>query len=121
LFAGTSKLMGLAWWNGFAMWLALGNYEYQSLDMTWLSGWPLAISLLSHVTIAWETFYCVLIWSKRWRPVMLLLAIPLHLGIAACLGMVTFGLVMLIGNLAFVSPEFVRSVEKGLKLKSDCG
>jgi hypothetical protein len=110
LFAGTSKLMGLAWWNGIAMWFALGNYEYQSLDMTWLANWPLTISLLSHVTIVWETFYCVLIWSKRWRPVMLLLAIPLHMGIAVCLGMVTFGLVMLIGNLAFVSPDLIRRI-----------
>jgi hypothetical protein len=113
LFAGTSKLMGLAWWNGIAMWFALGNYEYQSLDMTWLANWPLMISLLSHVTIVWETFYCVLIWSKRWRPVMLLLAIPLHMGIAVCLGMVTFGLVMLIGNLAFVSPNLIRRLLEG--------
>lgn len=113
LFAGTSKLMGLAWWNGFAMWLALGNYEYQSLDMTWLAHWPRTVSLLSHVTIFWETFYCLLIWSKRWRPVMLILAILLHMGIAICLGMMTFGLVMLIGNLAFVSPLLVQRMLAG--------
>jgi hypothetical protein len=46
--------------------------------------------------------------------VMLLLAVPLHLGIAICLGMVTFGLIMLVGNLAFVSPRIVRAVvERG--------
>jgi hypothetical protein len=108
LFAGTSKLMGLAWWNGIAMWFAFGNFEYQSIDMTWIANWPLLLSLLSHVTIVWETFYCVLIWSKRWRPVWLLLAVPLHLGIAVCLGMITFGLAMLIGNLAFVDPGLIR-------------
>jgi hypothetical protein len=118
LFAGTSKLLGLAWWNGLAMWFALGNYEYQSLDMTWLANWPAIISLLSHITIVWETFYCVLIWSKRWRPLMLMLAIPLHLGIAICLGMITFGLVMLIGNLAFVSPSFIRRLVEGAKGKT---
>lgn len=110
LFAGLSKLQGPAWWDGSAMWFALGNYEYQSLDMTWMSDWPRSIAFLSHLTIAWETFYCVMIWSKRWRPVWLLLAIPLHMGIAICLGMITFGLVMLIGNLAFVSPWLVRRV-----------
>ena len=113
LFAGTSKLMGPTWWDGSAMWFALGNYEYQSLDMTWLADWPRTISFLSHLTIVWETFYCVLIWSKRWRPVWLILAIPLHMGIAVCLGMMTFGLVMLIGNLAFVSPWLVRRVLEG--------
>ena len=36
---------------------------------------------------------------------MLLLAIPLHLGIGLCMGMLEFGLVMLIANLAFVESE----------------
>ena len=34
LFAGSSKLQGTAWWNGQAMWMVLGNLEYQYLDMT---------------------------------------------------------------------------------------
>jgi hypothetical protein len=41
---------------------------------------------------------------------MLLLAVPLHMGIAICLGMVTFGLIMLVGNLAFVPPSLVRAL-----------
>lgn len=114
LFAGTSKLMGPVWWDGSAMWFALGNYEYQSLDMTWLAHWPRTISVLTQVSVAWETFYCVLIWNRLTRPVMLMLAVPLHLGIAVFLGMSTFGLVMLIGNLAFISPRLVRRViERG--------
>jgi Vitamin K-dependent gamma-carboxylase len=108
LFAGTAKLTGPAWWDGTALWMALGNLEYQSLDMTWLANWPRLVNLMTHVTVYWELLYCALIWPRLTRPVMLLLAIPLHLGIAICLGMVTFGLVMLIGNLAFVSPEVIR-------------
>ena len=38
------------------------------------------------------------------------MAIFVHGGIALFLGMPTFGLVMLIGNLAFVSPKTVRRV-----------
>ncbi len=110
LFAGTAKLTGAAWWDGTALWMALGNLEYQSLDMTWMANWPRLINLMTHVTVYWEIFYCALIWPRLTRPVMLLLAIPLHLGIAICLGMVTFGLVMLVGNLAFVSPALVRSL-----------
>ena len=111
-FAGTAKLTGPAWWDGTALWMALGNMEYQSLDMTWLADWPRSINLMTHVTVYWEILYCALIWPRLTRPVMLLLAIPLHMGIAICLGMVTFGLVMLIANLAFVPPEFVRSVAR---------
>ena len=108
LFAGTAKLTGAAWWDGTALWMALGNMEYQSLDMTWLVDWPWLINLMTHVTVYWEIFYCALIWPRLTRPVMLMLAVPLHLGIAVCLGMVTFGLIMLVANMAFIPPEFVR-------------
>ncbi|MEK6249700.1 MAG: HTTM domain-containing protein, partial [Planctomycetales bacterium] len=109
-FAGTRKLMGDTWWDGSAMWYSIANYEYQSVDMTWLVAWPMAIAVLTHVTILFEVSYCVLIWNRLTRPVMLTLAVVLHLGIAMCMGMATFGLAMLIGNLAFISSPLVRAV-----------
>ena len=39
-FAGTSKLQGDTWWTGEAMWLTLANYDYQTLDMTWMAQFP---------------------------------------------------------------------------------
>ena len=114
LFAGTAKLMGPAWWDGTAMWLAIANLEYQSLDLTWMVDWPRLVNLMTHLTIFWEVYYCALVWPRLTRPVILLLAIPMHLGIAICLGMVTFGVIMLVGNLAFVAPRLVRAVlERG--------
>ncbi len=107
-YAGTAKLMGPAWWDGTAMWKAIASLEYQSLDMTWLAHWPLTLNLLTHLAVFWELSYCALIWPRTTRPVMLTLAVPLHLGIAFCLGMITFGVVMLIANLAFVPPQWVR-------------
>jgi hypothetical protein len=109
LFAGLGKLQGESWWDGNAMWLAMANLEYQSIDMTWLAGWPLTLNLLTHLTIAWEVSYPALVWPRLTRPIVLALAVPLHLGIACFLGMITFGLVMLIGNLAFVPPGMVRA------------
>jgi uncharacterized membrane protein YphA (DoxX/SURF4 family) len=110
LFAGLAKLTGETWWTGYAMWDAFANYEYQSLSATWMADWPLLIAALTHATVFWETFYCALVWPRLTRPVMLALAVPVHLGIALFMGMITFGLVMLIGNLAFVPPDFVRRV-----------
>jgi hypothetical protein len=110
LFAGMAKLMGPAWWDGTAMWLAIANLEYQSLDLTWMVEWPRLVNFMTHLTIFWEVYYCALVWPRLTRPVVLLLAIPLHLGIAICLGMVTFGVIMLVGNLAFVAPYLVRAV-----------
>jgi hypothetical protein len=110
LFAGLGKLQGMSWWDGQAIWLAVANYEYQSIDVTWLAGWPLLVNALTHLTVAFELSYSALIWPRLTRPLVLALAVPLHLGIAACLGMMTFGLIMLVGNLAFVSPWLVRQL-----------
>lgn len=110
LFAGTGKLLGETWWEGTALWGAFANYEYQTLDMTWLSNWLVLVNLLTHVTLFWEVAYAALIWPRFTRPVMLLLAVPLHLGIAVCMGMVTFGVIMIVANLAFVYPSTVRAV-----------
>lgn len=110
LFAGTGKLFGETWWNGTAMWLSFANYEYRSMDMTWLASHPYILDFLTHLTIVWECSYIVFVWPRLTRPLVIALAVPLHLGIALCMGMITFGLVMLIANLAFVSPALVRMV-----------
>jgi len=101
LFGGISKLKGSLWWDGSAVWFAIANYEYQSLDMTWLAAWPWFIAMLTHITVFWETFYPVLVWPRLTRPIMIMLAVCVHGGIAVCLGMPTFGLAMIIANMAF--------------------
>ena len=110
LFAGAGKLMGPSWWDGSAIWGALANYEYQTLDVTWIANYPWMINLLTHVTVAWELSYCALVWPRWTRPIVVALSVPLHLGIAVCMGMVEFGLAMSIGSVAFVAPEIVRPV-----------
>ncbi len=108
LFAGLGKLLGESWWDGTALWGAFANYEYQTLDMTWMAHSIVLVNVLTHVTIAWEVSYCALVWPRLTRPIVVALAVPLHLGIAVCMGMITFGLIMIVGNLAFVSPQLVR-------------
>jgi hypothetical protein len=107
-FAGISKLQGPAWWSGEALWRAFANLEYQSADMTWLARYPWLLNLSTHLSVLWEVFFCVLIWSRRWRPLMLAGAVVMHLGIGAFLGMWTFGLIMLVGCASFLPDEAVR-------------
>jgi hypothetical protein len=113
-FAGVSKLQGEAWWNGEAMWRAFANLEYQSIDMTWLAWHPRLLDLLTHVSVLWELSFCALIWRPRLRPVVLVGAIPLHIGIGACLGMWTFGLIMLVGCASFLPEEAVRRLVEAI-------
>lgn len=110
LYAGLGKLEGQTWWTGEAIWLSVASLEYQSIDVTWLGHYPWIMNLLAHTTVAFELFYPFLIWPRFTRPWMLALAVGMHLFIALCLGMITFGLAMLIGNLAFIRPATVRKV-----------
>ena len=109
LFAGISKLQGEAWWDGQAMWGAFANLEYQSVDMTWLARYPRLIELATHICVTWEMTFCVLVWKPRWRPLVLFGAVALHVGIGACLGMWTFGLIMLVGCASFLPDEAVHA------------
>lgn len=102
--AGFAKLKGESWWTGEAMWQVLANQEYQTTDLTWLAWIPWAPYLIAHVTVAWEVFFCVLIWNKTLRPFMLAIGTGMHFGIGAFLGMWTFGLVMTYAYFAFSSP-----------------
>ena len=109
-FAGISKLQGESWWTGEAMWLAFSNLEYQSIDMTWMADHPWILNLLTHVSVLWEISFCALIWRPRLRPLMLAMAVLLHVGIGACLGMWTFGLIMLVGCASFLPTEGVANL-----------
>lgn len=113
-FAGVAKLQGPAWWNGEAMWRAFANLEYQSTDMTWLAWCPWLLNLATHICVVWEITFCVMVWQRLWRPLVLAGAVALHVGIGACLGMWTFGLIMLVGCASFLPNESVRQLVASL-------
>jgi hypothetical protein len=118
LFGGIAKMRGETWWDGSALWYAFAQLEYQSIDMTWMVRYRWLLALFTHVTVFWETFYCFLVWPKLTRPLCLAMAVAVHLGIAIFLGMKTFGLAMIIGNMAFVYPEMVRDAVAWLSRSS---
>ena len=82
LFSGLAKMQGNSWQMGTAVWWAAASYEYQSIDLTWLAGWPMLVALLTHATVFWETFYCCLVWNRFTRPLVLWMAVAVHGGIA---------------------------------------
>jgi hypothetical protein len=108
-FSGLAKYTGENWHAGTAVWWALANQEYQSIDVTWLAGHPVLIALASHATVFWEVTYGALVWNRFTRPLVLWMAIFVHTGIALFMGMITFGLAMIIANLSFLSPQTIRA------------
>ena len=113
LFGGLGKLRGEMWWDGTAMWYSAAAYDYQSIDLTWLGRFPVLGAILSHATLFWELAYGAIVWPRWLRPWTLLTALMVHGGIALFLGMITFGWMMIIANIAFVPPELTRRIFQG--------
>ncbi len=110
LFGGIGKLRGEMWWDGSAMWFAFASYEYQSMDATWLGRFPLLLALVTHGTLIWEVFYCALIWPRWSRYWFLAAALIVHSGIAMFMGMITFGFMMIVANMAFLDPDVMLRI-----------
>ena len=113
-YAGLSKLQGDAWWNGEAVWMALANYEYQTLDMTWIAWYPWVSDLMTHTTIIWEVFFVALVWT-RLRPLVLIIGAAVHIGIGGAMGMWTFGLIMIYGHIAFWPQNSVKRIQRWVR------
>jgi hypothetical protein len=107
-FGGLGKLRGEMWWDGSALWFAAASYEYQSIDLTWIGRYPAFVAFLTHVTLFWEVLYPAIVWPRWTRPVALLLAFAVHLGIAMFMGMMTFGVMMIIANFSFVPSDLTH-------------
>jgi hypothetical protein len=108
LFAGLGKLQGDTWWLGQALWGAFASAEYQTMDFTWLAHHMAVINILTYVTLIWEVCYAFLVWPKLTRPLFIAGAVLAHAGIGLTMGMLTFGMIMIVGNMAFLSPTWVR-------------
>jgi len=109
-FSGCGKLFGASWWEGTAIWGAVANIQYRTIDLTWLARHPLVVNAITLVTLFWEVAYPALVWPRLTRPVFLALAVAVHLGIGLAMGMMEFGLAMIVANLAFVPATTWRPI-----------
>jgi hypothetical protein len=121
LISGTSKLQGAMWWNGNAVWGTMANWEFSPMNlqiyMEWLRLmarhrwlWELFTTLGTYFTLAFEISFAFLIWSRRLRWTVIIAAVLLHVGIALCMGLVTFSMMMLILVSSFIPAKAVREL-----------
>lgn len=109
--AGLSKLQGPSWWSGTALWRTMATGEFAGWNLTALAAWPWVINSLTHLSLALELLYPVLIWVGILRPLLLAGIVLLHAGIAVINpGLTEFALIMIAANLAFVSGRWLRDV-----------
>jgi hypothetical protein len=119
--SGTSKLLGSMWWNGTAMNQVLLNPMFTPLDspvfyntLKFIAGsrwvWELFATAGTLFTLALEISFVFLIWDRRWRWLLMLGSILLHMGIGLLMGLTTFSIVMLVMLVSFMSPQSVRLI-----------
>lgn len=109
-FSGCGKLLGASWWEGTALWGSVANVQYRTLDLTWLARHPLLINALTLATLLWEVSYAALVWPRLTRRLVLGMAVLVHLGIGAAMGMMEFGLAMIVANMAFIPATSLRQL-----------
>ena len=104
LFSGLSKALGGGWWDGSNLWRALTRPPFEILSPHWLASFSFLLPVAGVAVWAIELFYPVFIWGERTRLIWLLLICGMHLVIALSMGMVLFGLIMIVLNLAAFAP-----------------
>jgi hypothetical protein len=104
---GMAKLMGEVWWSGMGAWWLATRPESRLADLTAMPRY--LVNLWTHVIVAFELGFPILIWVRLARPLLLGIAVAVWLSIAVLTGQVTFALMMLIASLSYCSPAWLRS------------
>jgi predicted DCC family thiol-disulfide oxidoreductase YuxK len=107
-YSGVTKLGGDEWWNGDAVWSVFTFDEYYSgiiLDVLASHYW--LVNLATYGTVLIEIAFPFLIWQRSTRPYMLAASVLLHLLFAFLMGLFYFSLVMIMGHMSVVRPEWL--------------
>jgi hypothetical protein len=108
LLMGLTMLAGQPWWSGEALWLLAARTESRLLDLTFLNEHPFVINVWTHAVVAFALLFGVLIWNRLARPLLLVLAVVICVPLALVTGQLAFFAMLLIANLAFASPAWLR-------------
>jgi hypothetical protein len=118
LSSGVSKLKGSTWWEHSAPWLIFANPEFGLIRYPayeWLLRQAMEYRPLMAAFAGFATLYTLtvelgwtfLVWT-RLRPVMVILSVMLHLGIAVFMGLTVFGLYMFCMVLCYLPARLIR-------------
>ena len=108
LMMGLTKLGTETWWYGDAVWWLIARADSRLVDLTFLHGAPFVINAWTHAIVLFELTFGILIWNRLARPLLLAVAVLMWGSLALLTGLVSYCVMMMVANLAFVSPESLR-------------
>jgi hypothetical protein len=104
------QLSAPVWWNGQAAWWLALNTQDSLVDLTGLSGHVFFFNFLTHMIVAYELAFPLLVWKPLARPLILGLGVIVWSTVAVLSGLVSFCLLMMIANLAFIPGVEMRQL-----------
>ena len=104
LFGGATKCLGAGWWNGSNIWRSLTIPPFDVLPTHWIASVGFLLPTAGITVCLLELTYPFLIWWRPTRKPMLFSICTMHLAIALMMGMVLFGTIMIILNVAAFWP-----------------
>ena len=107
LLMALTQLAGQVWWAGEAVWWLMARTESRLVDLTALSGSMYLVNLWTHGIVLFELVFALLVWNRLARPLLLASAIVLWVPLALLTGEVSFCVLMLVANLAFLPPAIL--------------
>ena len=112
MYTGFEKFRGASWWDGTALWTVMANSQMVVADMTWLRNVPLVVVGLAFATILFEIYFGVLIWIRKFRPVLMIVGACFHLGIGLIMALFSFSFVMLAPYFLWMEPQRIEEIRK---------
>ena len=104
-FGGLTKCLGSGWWNGTNIWRSLTIPPFNVLPIHWVASFAVLLPVAGIAICLLELTYPFLVWWRPLRKAVLFAICAMHLGIAMMMGMVLFGVIMIILNLAAFGPS----------------
>jgi hypothetical protein len=101
--SGIEKALAPAWWNGEALWRALGREDI-GMSAPWLASVPWILYAAGWWTVAVEVGYTPMVMWRKTRWLWLAQIAFLHIGIGLFLGLWLFSAAMLLFNAAAFAP-----------------
>jgi hypothetical protein len=107
LVASYYKMQGQTWIDGTAFYYVLYNdmYTHHFFTEHFIDN-TLVINAVSWFTLLFQLFFPILVWIKKIKNVMLMAGVFLHLMIAWVMGIVDFGIIMILMYTLFNSETF---------------
>lgn len=105
-----SMVQGDVWWNGSAVWWLMSRPESRMVDLTWLHSAPFVVYIWTHLVVLFAGAMVVGMWNGLARPLLLAISIPLWGAMALITGLGGYYLMLLAAEMAFISPEAMRSL-----------